>query len=101
MVAQGIGPWKNICETYIPNAKFLYQEDLNSLDELTKYSNFPVFRSNLTILDEDRNKDDNRNEVEIIDKHNSLALYASYLKNKENIAIIKPLLQKLVQIWPK
>ncbi|WP_251716237.1 LysR family transcriptional regulator [Lactobacillus agrestimuris] len=101
LVVQDIGPWKNICETYIPKAKFLYQEDLNSLDELTRYSNFPVFRSNLTRLDQSRNEDDNRKEVQISDQHNSLPIYACYLKNKENRARIKPFLQKLIKIWPK
>lgn len=101
LVAQDIGPWKNICETYISKAKFLYQEDLNSLDELTRYSNFPVFRSNLTRLDQSRNEDDNRKEVQISDQHNSLPIYASYLNDKENKACIKPFLQKLIKIWPK
>ena len=101
LVAQDIGPWKNICETYIPKAKFLYQDDLNSLDELTRYSNFPVFRSNLTRLDQNRNENDNRKEVQISDEHNSLPIYASYLKYKENKARIKPFLQKLIKIWPK
>lgn len=101
LVVQDIGPWKNICETYIPKAKFLYQEDLNSLDELTRYSNFPVFRSNLTRLDQSRNEDDNRKEVQINDQHNSLPIYASYLKNKENKTRINPFLQKLIKIWPK
>lgn len=101
LVAQDIGPWKNICETYIPKAKFLYQDDLNSLDELTRYSNFPVFRSNLTRLDQNRNENDNRKEVQISDQHNSLPIYASYLKYKENKARIKPFLQKLIKLWPK
>lgn len=101
LVAQDIGPWKNICETYISKAKFLYQEDLNSLDELTRYSNFPVFRSNLTRLDQSRNEDDNRKEVQISDQHNSLPIYASYLNDKENKARIRPFLQKLIKIWPK
>ena len=101
LVAQDIGPWKNICETYIPRAKFLYQDDLNSLDELTRYSNFPVFRSNLTRLDQNRNENDNRKEVQISDQHNSLPIYASYLKDKENKTRIKPFLQKLIKLWPK
>ena len=101
LVAQDIGPWKNICETYIPKAKFLYQDDLNSLDELTRYSNFPVFRSNLTRLDQNRNENDNRKEVQISDQHNSLPIYASYLKDKENKTRIKPFLQKLIKLWPK
>ena len=101
LVAQDIGPWKNICETYIPKAKFLYQDDLNSLDELTRYSNFPVFRSNLTRLDQNRNENDNRKEVQISDEHNFLPIYTSYLKYKENKARIKPFLQKLIKLWPK
>lgn len=48
LVVSDIGPWKAKTEAQIPNANFLYQEDLNSLDELTRYSKFPVFRSNLT-----------------------------------------------------
>lgn len=101
LVAQDIGPWRKISEKYIPDAKFLYQSDPNSLDELTKYSNFPIFRSNLSILDNDRSSNDNRNLIEIKNEHNELEIYASYLKDKENKARIKPFLQKLIKIWPK
>ncbi|QNQ80292.1 LysR family transcriptional regulator [Lactobacillus sp. PV034] len=99
LVAQDIGEWKDISEKYIPNAKFLYQNDLNSLDELTKYSNFPVFRSNLSVLDTNHNQDDNRTLVKIEDEHNELEIYATYLK--QNKTELKDYLLKLSQLWPQ
>lgn len=49
LVVQGIGPWVKVTEENIPDAQFLYQKDLPALDELIHYSNFPVFRTNLTL----------------------------------------------------
>lgn len=95
LVYQGIGPWRDLSEKYIPNAKFLYQKDMESLDELTQYSNFPVFRSNLTIASQAHEETDDRLPVDIVDPHNQMDFYATYLK--EHSKSLGPLLKQISQ----
>lgn len=99
LVVNDIGSWKKIIENHIPNAKFLFQEDLNSLDELTQYSNFPVFRSNLTQLLEKHNTDNGRILVPIEDDNNYIEIYGTYLTSQRQI--VQPLLKEIAQNWPK
>lgn len=100
LVVQDIGPWTSIIESNIPDARFLYQKDLLALDELTHYSNFPVFRSNLTLATGyNERDDDDRVLVPIEDKNNSIELYGTYLKNQRSI--VQPFLKQFVQDWPK
>ena len=40
VVLNEIGPWKQVIQDHIPNAKFLYQAEYDSMQELTKYTNF-------------------------------------------------------------
>lgn len=100
LVVSDIGPWKQKTRKYIPDAKFLYQEDLNSLDELTRYSKFPVFRSNLTEASNFHEEEDNddRIAVPIKDEHNEIEFYGSYLKSQRKI--IQPFLKQVAQNWP-
>lgn len=99
LVLQDIGPWRQLSETCIPNAHFLYQDDLTALNELSRYSTFPTFRSNLTeklqVHDPD---DDQRVLVPIVDPQNQLDFYAVYLSS--NQARVKPYLQQLSAAWP-
>ncbi|MEE6762371.1 hypothetical protein RAO24_08030 [Limosilactobacillus pontis] len=48
LVVQDIGPWRQVVEDNIPDASFLYQEDLNTMGQISRYSSFPFFFSNLT-----------------------------------------------------
>lgn len=98
LVVSDVGPWRKIQETNIPEAKFLYQEDLNSLDELTQYSNFPVFRSNLTLDSHLEEQDDGRILIPIEDENNALELYGSYLK--EQRSNLQPFLKEVAKTWP-
>lgn len=98
LVVSDVGPWRKIQETNIPEAKFLYQEDLNSLDELTQYSNFPVFRSNLTLDSHLEEQDDGRILIPIKDENNALELYGSYLK--EQRSSVQPFLKEVAKTWP-
>lgn len=96
LVVTDIGPWKKVIEDNIPNAKFLYQEDLNALDELTHYSTFPTFRSNLTLASNihDRN-DDDRVSIPVVDENNKIELFGTYLTDQRKI--IQPYLKKVAQ----
>lgn len=99
LVVNDIGPWKKIIEDNIPNSKFLYQEDLNSLDELTHYSNFPVFRSNLTMAASNfrERNDDDRISVPIKDNNNEIEIYGTYLISQRSI--VQPFLKEVVKNW--
>ncbi|MDE7050217.1 MAG: LysR family transcriptional regulator [Lactobacillus sp.] len=99
LVVNDIGSWKKIIEDHIPDAKFLFQEDLNSLDELTQYSNFPVFRSNLTQSLENHNTDSGRILVPIEDDNNYIEVYGTYLASQRSI--VQPLLKEVAKNWPQ
>ena len=93
IVLQDIGPWKQIKE----NANFIYQDDMHSLAELTKYSQLPVFRSNLS--NPDYPTQDNRVPVRIADPKNRIDFfYAVYRKDQRKS--VAPLLDLLSKNWP-
>ncbi|KRL48606.1 transcriptional regulator, LysR family [Levilactobacillus spicheri DSM 15429] len=101
LVVQDIGPWKKIVEDNIPDAAFLYQADLGAMSQISRYSNFPFFFSNLTQATSAtaaRFDNDTRNRVPIEDLHNQLEFYGTYLKRDRQT--IRPLLQKISQLWP-
>ena len=100
LVVQDIGPWVQVIEDHIPEAQFLYQKDLPALDELTHYSNFPVFRTNLTLATGYKERDDDdRILVPIKDEDNYIELYGTYLKNQRSV--IQSFLKELAKNWPK
>lgn len=99
LVVNDIGSWKEIIRDNIPNAKFLFQEDLNSLDELTQYSNFPVFRTNLTQAIENHNEDNGRKLIPIKDDNDYIEVYGTYLTSQRST--VQPLLKELAKNWPQ
>ncbi|MBU9790064.1 LysR family transcriptional regulator [Lentilactobacillus sp. IMAU92037] len=102
LVVQDIGPWRQIVEEQIHNASFLYQEDLNAMSQISRYSNFPFFFSNLsqvTSTTGERFKNNNRNPVRIDDPHNKIEFYGAYLKRERET--IQPILRIISQNWPK
>lgn len=100
LVVQDIGPWRKITQDNIPNAKFLYQENLNALEELTQYSKFPVFRSNLTIASNiHERKDDDRVLVPIDDPEAEVDFYGAYLISQRSY--VQPFLKEFIKNWPK
>lgn len=69
VVLNDIGPWKEIIKKYIPNAKFLYQEEWAALTEITKYSSFPYFSTNITTVNpQQRTSNDDRVRLPITDE---------------------------------
>lgn len=102
LVVQDTGPWEQIIENYIPNAKFLYQQDLSSIRALSQYSNFPFFYSNLTEETPatfERFSNNNHTKLPIVDEHNRIEFYGTYLKKDRQL--IQPFLKQLSQIWPQ
>lgn len=98
VVLNEIGPWKQIIQDNIPNAKFLYQAEYDSMQELTKYTNFPFFTTNITNPNEVYNTDDSV-MIPITDEAATMTFYAAYLKSQRST--IAPLAKNLVSVWPK
>lgn len=102
LVVQDISPWRDVVEENIPNATFLYQENLNAMGQITRYSNFPFFFSNLTQAEEvvtTRSPNDNRTPVKIDDPNNQMEVYGTYLKSNRDA--VQPLLKEIINSWPK
>lgn len=48
IVMRAIGPWSTIIQDKVSDAKFMYQDDRDAFAEITKYSRFPFFTTNLS-----------------------------------------------------
>lgn len=99
LVVNDIGIWRDIIQDYIPEAKFLYQENLAALSELTQYSKFPVFRTNLSSLRINDDDDDGRRLIPISDEKATVEIYACYLKNKRHD--LQAILDEVSEIFSK
>lgn len=102
LVVQDIGPWRQVVEDSIPNATFLYQENLSAMSKISQYSSFPFFFSNLSQqmpATVNRFNNSNRNTVQITDPRNQMELYGTYLKSERQN--VQPILKEIVKRWPK
>lgn len=97
VVLNEIGPWKQIIQNNIPKAKFLYQAEYDSMRELTKYTNFPFFTTNITNNDNTTYDTSDSVRIPITDNTATMTFYAAYLKSQRKI--IAPLAKKLAEIW--
>lgn len=99
VVLNDIGPWKKIIQKHILNAKFLYQEEWAALTEITKYSKFPFFSTNITtVTPRQRTSNDDRVRIPITDEAATMTFYANYLKKQRKS--LTPLLNEISQNWP-
>lgn len=95
-----IGPWKTIVQRQIPEAKFLYQTDYDALRELTKYTNFPFFTTNITDQHQVETYETNdRVTLPITDPAATMTFYASYLKDQRSR--VSGLIHELTNHWPQ
>lgn len=102
VVLDDIGPWKDIIQKNIPNAKFLYQAQRDALAEITRYSNFPFFNTNITSLNPPENaqlEDNDRVALPITDPDATMTFYSAYLKS--NRKRLQPVIKQLSKEWPK
>ena len=100
VVLSDIGPWKQVVQDQIPDAKFLYQTDYDALRELTRYINFPFFTTNIT--DEHGPEDyhiGDRVTLPITDPTATMTFYASYLKDQRDQ--LQPLIKDFTANWPQ
>lgn len=99
VVLNEIGPWKQIIQDNIPKAKFLYQAEYDSMQELTKYTNFPFFTTNITNDDDTIYDTSDSVRIPITDDAATMTFYAAYLKKqRENVS---PLAKQLSNVWPQ
>lgn len=102
IVLNDIGPWRKIIQQAIPGAKFFYQAQQDALMEITAYSDFPYFSTNLSKLAPGYQRrvieDDSRVRIPLSDDQAQMPVYASYLTRQS--AIVQPLLQQFQEIWP-
>lgn len=98
IVIADIGIWKDITEKQIPDAKFLYQDQQEAFREITKYSDFPYFTTNISKIDRKLEMEGHDQvNVPINDDTAKVDFYAAYLKNqKKNI---NPILQAMNEAW--
>lgn len=100
VVLSDIGPWKQVVQDQIPDAKFLYQTDYDALRELTRYTNFPFFTTNIT--DEHCPEDYHIGDqvtLPITDTTATMTFYASYLKDQRDQ--LQPLIKDFTANWPQ
>lgn len=100
VVLSDIGPWKQVVQDQIPDAKFLYQTDYDALRELTRYINFPFFTTNIT--DEHGPEDyhiGDRVTLPITDPTATMTFYASYLKDQRDQ--LQLLIKDFTANWPQ
>ncbi|MFD1549518.1 LysR family transcriptional regulator [Levilactobacillus fuyuanensis] len=101
LVLADIGPWRAIIQQAIPNAKFLYQDQREAFEEISKYADFPSFSSNLSNDDPKPAKsasEDSRVRIPINDESAHMTVYAAYLR--ANQTAIKPVITALTNAWP-
>lgn len=96
VVLNEIGPWKQVIQDNIPDAKFLYQAEYDALNELTKYTNFPFFTTNITSPNGAYDTNDSIS-IPITDDAATMTFYATYLKNQRKT--MAPLARKMISFW--
>ncbi|WP_251546520.1 LysR family transcriptional regulator [Limosilactobacillus caecicola] len=99
VVLSDIGPWNQVIQEHIPDAKFLYQSEMTALQEITQYSNFPYFTTNITDVTghEEANTED-RKKIPITDESATMEFFAAY--RIEDRKFVQPILKSLSQEWP-
>lgn len=99
LVLQDIGSWREVIQREIPQAKFLYQTQPSAFREITTYSDFPYFSTNLSRFDPHVvTPTDHRVCRPIRDAAAQMPIYASYLKaERQRVA---PVLTALRAHWP-
>lgn len=100
IVLNEIGIWKDVIQQNIPDAKFLYQDQVDAFTEITNYSSFPYFSTNVGILDpgHHNNENDDRVRIPITDPEASIEFYATYKKDKKGQ--VDPVIKQIIQQWP-
>lgn len=99
IVLTDIGIWKDIIQEEIPDAKFLYQDQVDAFTEITNYSKFPYFSTNLSKINPkyQLRVNDDRVSIPITDDSAKTDFYAVYRKKQRSK--ITPLLKEITNYW--
>lgn len=84
VVLRDIGIWQRIIEDNIPNAKFIYQAEVDDFNEIRRYSSLPYFTTNITQLTRERQVHNRRLEMPITDETAQIDFYLAYLKTNKS-----------------
>ena len=102
LVLSDIGIWKKIIQENIHHTKFLYQKEEEAFLEISKYSDFPYFSTNISKLSPQFNQrnsmDSNRVTLPIGDNDAQMKIYANYLKVEKKK--VSHLLETITAYWP-
>lgn len=101
VVLSDIGPWRAVIQQNIPDAKFFYQAQQDALAEITSYSDFPYFSTNVSQLEkslDDHPSTDSRVCLPITDAAAKMPIYANYLRM--NRAQVAPIVDRFRAAWP-
>lgn len=99
IVYNNVGIWKDLIEKNI-HALFIYQDDLKSTKELVTKSNFPIFKTSLTLkLDAYKKLQDHKRKlIPIVNPEAKLQIYANYRKqDKDKLSKLISLSKKIMQ----
>ncbi|KRM13190.1 LysR family transcriptional regulator [Paucilactobacillus suebicus DSM 5007 = KCTC 3549] len=99
VVLGDIGPWRQVIQDEIPDATFMYQARQNAMKQLTTYSNFPYFTTNITNTDLANDETENdRIMIPISDSAAHMPIFANYLKT--NKRSLRSLINEIRSILP-
>lgn len=100
VLSSHIGQWRPLIEQEVPHGQFLYQSQANALRELIRYSNFPIFKTNLTdYLDRLAHRKNYRQRklIPISDAAAKMEVYGTYLSTNRHK--LRPLIHQLVKLF--
>ena len=84
VVLRDIGIWQKIIEDNIPDAKFIYQDEVENFNEIRRYSSLPYFTTNISHIRRQNEKFPNRRiELNITDDTAKVDFYLTYLKSNK------------------
>ncbi|APX71729.1 LysR family transcriptional regulator [Companilactobacillus allii] len=101
VILSNIGLWRDIVQKSIPKAKFFYQEQQEAFSEITRYSDFPYFSTNILrtgSINIDSDRSDTRVRIPISDDNAKMPIYANYLKPEKTR--VNVFIKQLISNWP-
>lgn len=99
VVYNHIGIWRDIIQKHI-SALFIFQDNIKAFSELITNSNFPIFKTNLTVkLDAYKKLQDHKRKlIPIINPEARVHIYANYrINNKDKLSNLIILSKKLMR----
>ncbi|MBN2933750.1 transcriptional regulator [Limosilactobacillus fermentum] len=99
VVLDDIGAWKDVIGKEIEDAHFMYQDERDAMDEITRYSSFPYFTTNVTAADPSYHPVPANNRVErsIKGPKAELTIYVTVKRQRQTQ--VQPLVDRLKAAW--